>query len=93
MTEEMWERAGFGGTVTDQKWPVFDPEKCRDAQVEIAAQVCGKIKARVMVDADAPDAELLAAVKTLPEVQAALEGKTIVKEIVVKGKLVNIVAR
>ena len=46
-----------------------------------------------MVDADAPDAELLAAVKTLPEVQAALEGKTIVKEIVVKGKLVNIVAR
>ena len=43
MTEEMWERAGFGGTVTDQKWPVFDPEKCRDAQVEIAAQVCGKI--------------------------------------------------
>ncbi len=90
MTEEMWERAGFGGTVTDQKWPVFDPEKCRDAQVEIAAQVCGKIKARVMVDADAPDAELLAAVKARPEVQAALEGKTIVKEIVVKG---NIVAR
>ena len=93
MTEEIWERAGFGGTVTDQKWPVFDPEKCRDAQVEIAAQVCGKIKARVMVDADAPDAELLAAVKARPEVQAALEGKTIVKEIVVKGKLVNIVAR
>ena len=93
MTEEMWERAGFGGTVTDQKWPVFDPEKCRDAQVEIAAQVCGKIKARVMVDADAPDAELLATVKARPEVQAALEGKTIVKEIVVKGKLVNIVAR
>ena len=93
MTEEMWERAGFGGTVTDQKWPVFDLEKCRDAQVEIAAQVCGKIKARVMVDADAPDAELLAAVKARPEVQAALEGKTIVKEIVVKGKLVNIVAR
>lgn len=93
MTEEMWERAGFGGTVTDQKWPVFDPEKCRDTQVEIAAQVCGKIKARVMVDADAPDAELLAAVKARPEVQAALEGKTIVKEIVVKGKLVNIVAR
>ncbi|MBC3937515.1 leucine--tRNA ligase [Anaerotruncus massiliensis (ex Liu et al. 2021)] len=93
MTEEMWERAGFGGTVTDQKWPVFDPEKCRDAQVEIAAQVCGKIKARVMVDADAPDAELLAAVKARPEVQAALEGKTIVKEIVVKSKLVNIVAR
>ena len=93
MTEEMWERAGFGGTVTDQKWPVFDPEKCRDTQVEIAAQVCGKIKARVMVDADAPDAELLAAVKARPEVQASLEGKTIVKEIVVKGKLVNIVAR
>ena len=93
MTEEMWERAGFGGTVTDQKWPAYDPEKCKDAQVEIAAQVCGKIKARVMVDADASDADLLAAVKARPEVQAALEGKTVVKEIVVRGKLVNIVAR
>ena len=89
----MWEEAGFGGMLNGQRWPAYDPAKCRDAQVEIAAQVCGKIKARVMVDADAPDAELLAAVKTLPEVQAALEGKTIVKEIVVKGKLVNIVAR
>ena len=93
MTEEMWERAGFGGTVTDQKWPAYDPEKCKDAQVEIAAQVCGKIKARVMVDANASDADLLAAVKARPEVQAALEGKTVVKEIVVRGKLVNIVAR
>ena len=93
MTEEMWERAGFGGMLIGQKWPVFDPAKCRDAQVEIAVQVCGKIKARVMVDADCSDDQALAAAKARPEVARAIEGKTIVKEIVVKGKLVNIVAR
>ena len=93
MTEEMWERAGFGGMLNGQKWPVFDPAKCRDAQVEIAVQVCGKIKARVMVDADCSDDQALAAAKARPEVARAIEGKTIVKEIVVKGKLVNIVAR
>ena len=93
MTEEMWERAGFGGMLSGQKWPVFDPAKCRDAQVEIAVQVCGKIKARVMVDADCGDDQMLAAAKACPEVARAIEGKTIVKEIVVKGKLVNIVAR
>lgn len=93
MTEEMWERAGFGGMLNGQNWPVFDPVKCRDAQVEIAVQVCGKIKARVMVDADCSDDQALAAAKARPEVARAIEGKTIVKEIVVKGKLVNIVAR
>ncbi|OUO67075.1 leucine--tRNA ligase [Anaerotruncus colihominis] len=93
MTEEMWERAGFGGMLSGQKWPVFDPAKCRDAQVEIAVQVCGKIKARVMVDADCGDDQMLAAAKACPEVARAIDGKTIVKEIVVKGKLVNIVAR
>ena len=93
MTEETWERAGFGGMLSGQKWPVFDPAKCRDAQVEIAVQVCGKIKARVMVDADCGDDQMLAAAKACPEVARAIDGKTIVKEIVVKGKLVNIVAR
>lgn len=93
MTEEMWEQAGFDGMLSGRKWPVFDPDKCRDAQVEIAVQVCGKIKARVMVGADCSDDQALAAAKACPEVARAIEGKTIVKEIVVSGKLVNIVAR
>ena len=59
----------------------------------IRDRVCGKIKARIMVDADADESALLAAAKACPEIQAAIEGKNIVKEIVVKGKLVNIVAK
>ncbi len=93
LTEEMWEEAGFGGMLNGQRWPAYDPAKCRDAQVEIVVQVCGKIKARIMVDADADESALLAAAKACPEIQAAIEGKNIVKEIVVKGKLVNIVAK
>ena len=93
LTEEMWEQAKFGGMVTEQKWPSYDEEKCKDAQIEIVVQVCGKIKARIMVDAGCSEQELLDAAKAAPSVQAALNGKQIVKEIVVKGKLVNIVAK
>lgn len=93
LTEEMWEEARFGGMITGQAWPKFDEAKCKDAQVEIAVQVSGKIKARIMVDADSANEELLKAAKACPEVAALIEGKTIVKEIVVKGKLVNIVIR
>ncbi len=93
LTEEMWEQCGFGGMVTQQSWPEFDPAKCQDAQVEIVAQFCGKIKARLMVDADSSKEALLEAVKSCPEMKSLLEGKTIVKEVVVPGKLVNIVAK
>lgn len=93
LTEEMWESSSFGGMITDQKFPTFDPAKCVDAQVELVVQISGKIKARMMADADASDDTLLAAAKSLPEIASALDGKAIVKEIVVKGKLVNIVAK
>ena len=93
IAEEMWQQAGFGGMVTDQSWPKFDPEKCKDAQVEIVVQISGKIRARMTADAQADQASLLAAAKALPEIATQLAGKTIVKEIVVPGKLVNIVAK
>ncbi|MCI8648751.1 MAG: leucine--tRNA ligase [Anaerotruncus sp.] len=93
LTEELWEQCGFGGMVTEQKWPDYDEAKCKDTQVEIAVQLCGKIKARVLVDADSSEQQLLETAKGCPEMQALLAGKQIVKEIVVKGKLVNIVAK
>lgn len=93
LTEELWESCGFGGMVTGQSFPTFDPAKCVDAQVELVVQISGKIKARMMAAADASDEELLTAAKNLPEIVSALDGKTVVKEIVVKGKLVNIVAK
>ena len=93
LTEEMWETMGFGGVVTDQSWPQFDPAKCKDDTVEIAVQVNGKIKARLTVDAAAASDDVIALAKADEKVAAAIEGKTIVKELYVQGRLVNIVVK
>jgi len=93
ITEEMYESLGFGGYIHDAKWCSYDEAQCADDEIEIAVQINGKIKERVMVSADAEQAEVLAQVKALDKIAAELAGKTIVKEIYVKGKLCNIVAR
>ncbi len=93
VTEEMWEKMGFGGTVTDQSWPEYDEAKCVDATVEIAVQVNGKIKTRIDVATEISAEDAIAAAKEQPEVATATEGKTVVKELYVKGKLVNIVVK
>ena len=93
MTEELWELCGFGGMLNEAKWPNFDPAKCVESAVEIAIQVNGKIKARINVPADiaAPDAIALA--KEDSAVAQAVEGKTVIKELYVPKKLVNIVVK
>ena len=93
LTEEMWEIGGFGGMLNEQKWPVYDESKCNDAQIEVAIQVNGKIKARILMDTDCTQEQALALAKEQAAVKELLVGKTIVKEIYVKGKLVNIVAK
>ena len=93
ITEEIWEEQNFGGMLNQQSWPAYDEAKCVDATVEIAVQICGKIKARMDVPADASKEQLLEIAKADATIAAILEGKTIVKEIVVPGKLVNIVAK
>ena len=93
VTEEAWEQMGFGGMITDQKWPSYDEEQCKDSTVEIVVQISGKIRARLSVSATASKEELLRLAKENAEVAAALEGKQILKEIVVPGKLVNFVAK
>lgn len=93
MTEELWEICNFGGMLYQQSWPTYDEAKCIDKTVEIAIQISGKLRGRVEISMDCDDAAALAAVKAVPEIAAALEGKTIVKEIVVPNKLVNIVAK
>ena len=93
VTEELWERMGFGGAVTDAAWPEYDEAKCVDATVQIAVQVNGKIKARLDVPADISAPDAIAASKADPAVAAQLDGKNIVKELYVPGRLVNIVVR
>ena len=93
ITEELYEACGFGGMVTDQKWPDYDPDKCVDAQVEIALQISGKVRGRMMIDADTPEDAVIAAAREEASIKAAIAGKTVVKEIYVPGKLVNIVVK
>ena len=93
LTEEMNEAIGGKEMLVHAKWPEYDPAKCVDASVEIAVQVSGKIKARLMIPSDAAEEEVKALVMADANVQAALAGKSIIKEIYVKGKLYNIVAK
>ena len=93
MTEEVWELCGFGGMLYQQKWPEYDLAKCADDTVEIAVQVCGRLRGRVTIPTGCSKEEALSAAKTVPEVARAIEGKTVVKEIVVPNKLVNLVVK
>ena len=93
LTEEMNEAMGEKTLLARAPWPQYDPAKCVDQKVEMVVQICGKIKARITVAAEATQEEVTAIAKEEPGVKAALEGKTILKEIFVKGKLLNIVAK
>ena len=93
MTEELWEICGFKGMLNEAKWPTFDPSKCVDSAVEIAIQVNGKIKARINVPADIASPDAIALAKDDSAVVSAIEGKTVVKELYVPKKLVNIVVK
>ncbi len=93
VTEEVWSVMGFGGVVTDQKWPAYDEEKCKENSIEIVAQINGKVRAKLVVPADIEADEAIALAKKDEKIAEAIEGKTIVKELYVKGRLVNIVVR
>ena len=102
--EEVWEAQGWkaeaaangaeaDGMLALIAWPDFDEAKCVDETIEIAVQVSGKIKNRINVPADIDEAGALELAKADEKVAAALEGKNIIKELYVKGRLVNIVAK
>ncbi len=89
--EEMWEVLGHTETLTYHPWPTFDPSLLKDETIEVPVQVNGKVRARVVVPSDADDATLEAAARADEKVAAILEGKTVRKVIVARGKLVNFV--
>ncbi len=93
MTEELWEVMKFGKNVTDQKWPSFDESKCTDDAVEIAVQINGKVRAKLNVPADIEADEAINLAKQNEKISAELSGKNIIKELYIKGRLVNIVAK
>ena len=93
LTEEIWEQMNFGGMLNEAKWPEFDETKCVESTVEIVAQVNGKIKAKLNIAADISAEDAIAAAKADERVAAAMEGKSVIKELYVPKKLVNIVVK
>jgi leucyl-tRNA synthetase len=93
ITEEIWEKLGMGGRLYAQKWPEHDEAKTVEDTIEIAVQINGKVKGTVKVANDAADDVVKAAAHELPNVAAILAEHTVVKEIYVKGRIVNIVVK
>ena len=90
--EELWQTVlGHEGSVHVEPWPEFDPAKAKADEAELAVQVNGKVKAKITVSADAADEDVKA--EALAAAARAVEGKDVKKVVVVKGRLVNIVAK
>lgn len=94
VAEEVWEENALGtGFASLQPWPQYDEALCREDTVEIAVQVNGKLRTRLSIAADSTAADAIAAAKADGKIAAAIEGKQIVKEIYVPGKLINLVVK
>ena len=93
--DEIWENHGFAGICSVSPWPVYDEAMCRDAEIDMAVQVNGKLRGTIHVEADSPDDAVIAAAQADEKVSRFLEkqGGRIVKTIVVKNKLVNLIVK
>ena len=97
MAEEMWENMGFaakhGKMAMQMSWPEYDESKTIDAQVEMAVQINGKLRGTVIVPTDSDEATVIAAAMEQERVKKATEGMAVVKTILVKNKLVNLIVK
>ena len=94
VTEEVWSEMKLGeGMVTEQIWPKYDESKCKDDVIEIVVQVNGNVSTRLSVAADIQKDDAIALAKAEDRIAAEINGKNVVKEIYVPGKLVNIVVK
>ena len=91
--EEEWSNLGLEYSIFNQAWPKFDASALVKDEVEIAIQVNGKIKAKINVSTDLDEEGIKAASLSNENVIASIEGKNVVKVIVIKGRLVNIVVK
>ncbi len=93
LAEEIYEALGFEGLVSLAKWPEYDESKTVDSTIELPIQVNGKVKSTVTVPKDAEKDTVLSLARSDEKVLQAIEGKTVIKEIVVPGKIINIVVK
>lgn len=93
ITEEIWEEQKFDGMLNQTTWPIWDDEKTVEDEIEMPVQINGKVRGKVIISKDADLAEAKAKANEDENIQKFLEGKTIVKEIYVPGKIFNIVVK
>ena len=97
IVEEMWEQMGFAAKYSrmamQMDWPKYDESKTIDAEREMAVQVNGKLRSTIRISTDASEDEIIAAACADEKIQRQMEGKTLVKTIVVKGKIVNLILK
>ncbi|MBR3949034.1 MAG: leucine--tRNA ligase, partial [Clostridia bacterium] len=93
VTEEINEALGFDSLLAVTAWPTYEEAKCVDSEIEIAVQVNGKVRAKLNVAADCTQEDAIAAAKADEKIAAEISGKTVIKELYVKGRLVNIVVK
>jgi leucyl-tRNA synthetase len=91
MCEELWEALGHPGGIVAAGWPAYDEAVAKASQIVVPVQVNGKVRGRITVAADASEDELREAALADPQVKAHVDGKTVKKVVVAKGKLVSIV--
>jgi leucyl-tRNA synthetase len=98
LSDELWSIlatrfSAFQGTASTQTWPTFDPAILEVEEIEMIVQVNGKLRDKVKVSKTISESNLLSHITALPKVAETLTGKTVIKSIVVPGKLVNLVVK
>ena len=93
--EEIWQAMGHDNTIAYESWPTYSEEKCKDSEINVAVQVNGKMRGTVLMEADLPDEEVVEKVVADERIAKFLEkqGGSIIKTIVVKNKLVNLIVK
>jgi leucyl-tRNA synthetase len=91
MAEELWSELGQEGSVFENSWPTYDEEKMKDTEIEMPVQVNGKVKATVMISVDEDKDSVLS--KAREAIVDKIAGKTVVKEIYIPKKIINIVVK
>ncbi|MDR3767329.1 MAG: leucine--tRNA ligase [Butyricicoccus sp.] len=93
ITEELWQMLGETGVLSLEPWPSYDEAKTVESSIEIGVQVCGKLKATIQLPIDCEQQVAIDTALANEKVKKAIEGKTMVKTIVVKNKIVNLVVK
>lgn len=93
ITEELWEIVGYEEMLNEAVWPIWDEAKTVDATIEIAVQINGKVRGQIVISKDATQDDAKAKVSEDEKLSQLLEGKNIVKEIYVPGRIYNIVVK